>query len=123
VDDESYITGLVQEVLRIEMGLIVQRVSTSRDALDHLAQGSYDLVISDIRMPGFDGFELFGWICNHYPQLREKFLFITGEAGSPELNGRLDALRAPLLRKPFSIGDLLKHCERIMGAGAAACAG
>ncbi len=114
VDDESYITGLVQEALRVRMGLIVQRVSTSRDALDLLTGGNYDLVISDIRMPGFDGFELYAWICKHRPELRDKFLFITGDAGSAELDGRLDALSTPVLRKPFSIEDLLPHCRRIL---------
>ena len=124
VDDESYITGLVQEALRARMGLIVQRVSTSRDALEHLAERVYDLVISDIRMPGFDGFELYAWICKHRPELRDKFLFITGDAGSAELDGRVEALGAPVLRKPFSIEDLLMHCMRILEKKpVAACAG
>jgi two-component system NtrC family sensor kinase len=123
VDDESYITGLVHEALRVRMGLIVQRVSTSRDALDLLSEGSFDLVISDIRMPGFDGFELFAWICKHCPELREKNLFITGDAGSAELDARLDALKTPVLRKPFSIEDLLTHCLRILENTSAAAAG
>ena len=123
VDDESYITGLVQEALRARMGLIVQRVSTGRDALDHLNGGDYDVVISDIRMPDFDGFELFAWICSHRPELRDKFLFITGDAGSAELDGRLEALRMPVLRKPFSVEDLLMHCRRILEKPPVACAG
>jgi two-component system NtrC family sensor kinase len=123
VDDESYITGLVQEALRLRMGLIVQRVSTSRDALGHLSDGHYDLVISDIRMPGFDGFELYAWICSHCPELREKFLFITGDAGGAELDARLEALGTPVLQKPFSIEDLLMHCRRIVEKPAAACTG
>jgi two-component system NtrC family sensor kinase len=123
VDDESYITGLVQEALRVRMGLDVQRVSTSRDALDLLAGGAFDLVISDIRMPGFDGLELYAWICKHCPDLRDKFLFITGDAGSAELDGRLEAMRTPVLRKPFSIEELLVHCRRILEKTPAAAAG
>lgn len=114
VDDESYITGLVQEALRVRMGLIVQRVSTSRDALELLSGNDYDLVISDIRMPGFDGFELFAWICENRRELREKFMFITGDAGSAELDTRLEVLGMPVLRKPFSIEDLLMYCRRIL---------
>jgi signal transduction histidine kinase len=124
VDDESYITGLVQEALRVRMGLFVQRVSSSREALDHLAAGNYDVVVSDIRMPGFDGFELFAWICRHRPELRDKFMFITGDSGSAELDGRIEALRVPVLRKPFSIEDLLMNCRRILETPPpVACAG
>jgi two-component system NtrC family sensor kinase len=123
VDDESHITGMVQEALRVRMGLTVTRASSSRHALDLLSTGSYDLLISDVRMPGFDGFELFGWICNHCPALRERFLFITGDAGSAELDGRLAALNVPVLRKPFSIEDLLKHCHRVLERVPVAAAG
>jgi two-component system NtrC family sensor kinase len=122
VDGESYITGLVQEALRLRMGLIVQRVSTSRDALELLAGGGCDLVISDIRMPGFDGLELYGWICKHRPELSDRFLFITGDAGSAELDGRLETLRAPVLRKPFSVEDLLTHCQRLLEKSPSAAA-
>jgi CheY-like chemotaxis protein len=75
-------------------------------------------------MPGFDGFELFAWICRHRPELRDKFMFITGDSGSAELDGRIEALRVPVLRKPFSIEDLLMNCRRILETPPpVACAG
>jgi two-component system NtrC family sensor kinase len=114
IDDETYITGLIQEALRARMGLIVQRVSISEDVPDLLRTGHYDLVISDIRMPVLDGFQLYAWICENHPALREKFLFITGDSGSAELDAQIEALNIPLLRKPFSIEDLLGHCRRIL---------
>ena len=114
VDDESYITSLVQKALRVRLGLIVQRVSTSLEVLEYLEEGNYDLIISDIRMPGLDGFELFAWICRHRPELRDKFFFITGDSGSAELDGRIEALRVPVLRKPFAVEDLLMQCHRIL---------
>ncbi|HEX4085997.1 MAG TPA: ATP-binding protein [Chthoniobacteraceae bacterium] len=113
VDDESYITGLVQEALRVRMGVIVRRVSRSRDAMEFLKTGNYDLVISDIRMPDFDGFEFYAWLCANCPHLRERFLFITGDAGSKELNAKLEGLNVPFLRKPFLVDDLLLSCRRI----------
>jgi two-component system NtrC family sensor kinase len=112
---------MVQKALRTRMGLIVQRVSTSRDALDHLTSEKYDLVISDIRMPGFDGFELFAWICGNCPETREKFLFITGDAGTAETDGRLTGLTVPVLRKPFAIEHLLTHCRKILEKDQPAC--
>jgi signal transduction histidine kinase len=124
VDDEEYITGLLHEALRARMGLMVQRVSRGRDAIEYLATGDYDLVISDIRMPGFDGFELFDWVCKERPDLREKFLFITGDAGGKEMDARLEELGAPVLRKPFSIDALVVECREILDRPAVAvCAG
>jgi signal transduction histidine kinase/ActR/RegA family two-component response regulator len=113
VDDEEFITGMVQEALRLSMGCTVEKASGGRKAIAKLQESEFDLVVSDIRMPGMDGLELFEWIKSNRPKLVNHFLLITGDAGSPDLNNRIEFLEVPVLRKPFDIETLLLQCQKL----------
>jgi DNA-binding NtrC family response regulator len=77
-----------------------------------LQESEFDLVVSGIRMTGMDGQELFAWIKSNRPELTRHFLLITGDAGSPDLNNRIEFLEAPVLRKPFDIDTLMLQCQK-----------
>jgi len=104
---------MIQEVLRNEMNCSVERVTNGLRAVTRLEQEDFDFVISDVRMPELDGFGLFEWLKEHRPALAENFLFITGDAGSQDLNQKLESLGARVLRKPFKLEMLLRECERM----------
>lgn len=55
-DDDLAIVGLVKAVLEPE-GFEVAGVESGQEATELLDQGSFDLVILDVMMPGMDGFE------------------------------------------------------------------
>ncbi|MDR3438546.1 response regulator, partial [Telmatospirillum sp.] len=80
-------------------------------AITQLCQTNYDLVISDVRMPTLDGFGLLEWIKKHQPALVSRFIFITGDAGSVELNDQLESSEPTVLRKPFDVETLLQVCR------------
>jgi signal transduction histidine kinase len=113
VDDEEYITSMIQEALRNEMNCSVERVTNGLRAVARLEQADFDFVISDVRMPELDGFGLFEWLKENRSQLAEKFLFITGDAGSQDLNQKLESLGARVLRKPFKLEMLMRECQRM----------
>jgi len=115
VDDEEYITAMVQAALRRNLPCLVECVASGQRAVTRLQQADFDLIISDVRMPGMDGFELFEWILKHQPHSAGRFLFITGDAGSASLNERLEAMSAPLLRKPFELDALVCKCRELLG--------
>jgi len=114
VDDEEFITAMVQEALRRSISCLVERAESGQHAVARLQQADFDLVISDVRMPGMDGFQLFDWILKHQPRLAEHFLFITGDAGSSNLTEKLESMSVPVLRKPFEIDTLLHHCRKLL---------
>jgi len=103
VDDEEFVTAMVQQALRRSLPCLVERVESGQRAVMRLQQADFDLVISDVRMPGMDGFGLFEWILKNQPHLTTRFLMITGDAGSPSLNEKLESMVVPVLRKPFQI--------------------
>lgn len=113
VDDEEFITSMIQEALRNDLNCSVERVNNGLRAVTRLQQAHFDFVISDVRMPELDGFGLFEWLKENQPELAGHFLFITGDAGSQDLNEKLESLGAPVLRKPFNIETLLREYQKL----------
>ena len=114
VDDEEFITGLVQETLRSRMDCRVERVHQGRHAIARLAKSRFDLVISDVRMPEIDGFALLQWIRDTQPSLAERVLFITGGMGSADLEREASTLGVPVLEKPLTPDALVEHCRQLL---------
>ncbi|MDO8715399.1 MAG: response regulator [Dehalococcoidales bacterium] len=57
VDDEQYVTELVKRTLE-DAGYVVTVANDGNSALTMLAEREPDLVLLDIRMPGFDGYQV-----------------------------------------------------------------
>src|SRR5712691_6078727 len=68
VDDEQSMTQFLGIVLRKE-GFQVTTVNSGRDALDKIRSEPFDVVITDIKMPGMDGIQLLQGIKKHDPVL------------------------------------------------------
>lgn len=77
VDDEPNILGALNRTLRRE-GYRLLTASDGNQALALMQNEPIDLVVSDERMPGMDGAELFGHIQQHWPDCRR--LMLTGHA-------------------------------------------
>jgi len=113
-DDEEFVSGMVQEVLRSNLGCQIDKALDGAKAIEWINKTEYDLILSDVRMPKLDGFGLLEWVRNHRPALVARFFFMTGDAGSAELNCKLDTADLTVLRKPFDIETLLQTCRRTM---------
>ncbi|MDR3671345.1 MAG: ATP-binding protein [Holophaga sp.] len=116
IDDEEYITSLVHELLRNRLGWRVEQVHDGREAIQRLESAPFDLVITDLRMPGLDGFALLGWIRDFRPALLPKVLVITGDSGSLSQDRELRDLGIPALKKPFTSDELVAHCRDLVAA-------
>jgi len=117
IDDEEYITSLVQELLRSTFGWKVERAHNGRLGIQRLEQAAFDLIITDLRMPGLDGFALLGWIRDYRPALLPRVLVITGDSGSQSLEEELLHFAVPALRKPFTPEELLQRCQSLLPVG------
>ena len=69
VDDEENLNWSLVNSLRKD-GYAADGALTGEDALARLGQTRYDCVVSDVKMPGMDGFELLQWLRQHQPQTR-----------------------------------------------------
>jgi signal transduction histidine kinase/CBS domain-containing protein len=113
VDDEESITALVQDALASRPGWRVLRAHSGQAALQNLQEEGIDLLITDLRMPGLDGFGLLEWVRRERPALYPRTLVITGDAGGSQMDDELADLNRPLLHKPFSPSDLQRMCDAL----------
>jgi len=104
VDDEESIRDLCARVLT-RAGYAVKTVPSGEDAVTTMAEVAFDLLISDIRMPGMSGLEVLARAKTAYPHIR--VVLITG-FGTPQILTRGQPPSADrILTKPFSPTELL----------------
>jgi CheY-like chemotaxis protein len=106
VDDNPDVLNLVARALQ-SRGYEILAAAGGEDALKMAAglAGRIDLLITDIRMPGMDGPELWSKIRVLRPELR--CLYISGfPQGTP--------MSEPFLAKPFTSAALVAKIEEIL---------
>jgi CheY-like chemotaxis protein len=76
-------------------------------ALELLQRGTeYDLVLSDLVMPGISGMDLFRWTLDHRPSLAERFVFVTGGLSHADVSAFAESVKNPVLEKPVPVETL-----------------
>ncbi|WP_271166704.1 response regulator [Hansschlegelia plantiphila] len=117
-DDEEAVRGFVRRALEMD-GHDVTPAFDGADALDKLveADGGFDLLLTDIRMPMMDGIALALAAARDYPSLT--ILLMTGYADQRERAAGLDALIHDVVTKPFSLDQIRAAVADALGAGAA----
>jgi len=111
-DDDSLRQFLALNLGRA--GHVVEAHGDGDSAWEALEQRSFDLLLTDIVMPGLDGIELARRAADAAPGM--KIMFITGFAAvalNPKSNAPKDA---KVLSKPFHLRDLVTEVERFMAA-------
>ena len=78
VDDEDSIRQLISRVLR-EAGYIVETAASGSEGLEAIDRSAtFDLIVSDVRMPGMSGPEFVAQLRRH--EADAKVLYLTGYA-------------------------------------------
>ena len=103
-DDDPDLTEVVAGGLG-EAGYTVLTAASGYDAIGVLADNWVTLLITDIRMPGIDGFELARQAKVMRPTI--KVIYLGGAA--MESDG---PVHGPVLQKPIRMGDLLDEVGR-----------
>ena len=103
VDDDPELPGLTSTILS-DAGHNVMAAASGEAALALLATKRFDLVLTDVMMPGMDGVELAARIVQ-LPQPPE-VIFMTGRANRTRLEGRV------VIDKPFSSDALVQAVAR-----------
>jgi CheY-like chemotaxis protein len=100
VEDDPSVANSLRLLLTIERHQVVV-VADGERALAEYEEGKYDLVITDLSMPGIDGLDLAGLIKARAPQ--QPVLLVTAHAETVSNNekARLQYVDA-MLAKPFS---------------------
>ncbi|MBN1755141.1 sigma-54-dependent Fis family transcriptional regulator [bacterium] len=110
VDDEPKIAQLLMVALAREKHQ-AERVSSAEKALELLEKREFDLLISDLKMPGMDGLALLKAVKRDFPELQ--FIIMTA-FGS--INTAVEAMQAGAVDyviKPFSMEEMKLKVARV----------
>ena len=104
VDDEFLVRNVLSEILK-DAGFHVLQAEGVADAITLLEKLAHvDLVFSDVKMPGRDGFELAHWVSEHKPDM--PVILASGYVGKTNMASELRC--AEFLRKPFDFDAVIE---------------
>jgi CheY-like chemotaxis protein len=108
VEDELLIRTIMADVLR-DAGYEATEAANGEDGLEILSDREFDLLITDVRMPGsVDGLQLAANWRKRFPN--RPVLLSSAHVGAEQAT-----LCDGLVRKPFSDAELIQAVERVVG--------
>src|SRR6185312_16306067 len=108
VDDDETIRDTLYELLSEEY--LCQTAETAEKAFARLEADSYDVVLTDISMPGLSGLELLGHIRQKFPNT--PVIMISGIGDQDHAQGLIKLGAFDFLLKPFSLEVVEKSVQR-----------
>jgi DNA-binding response OmpR family regulator len=119
VEDEAQIAATLGYALEQRLGGMydVEVSLRADDAQSRFQQRHFDLVVTDLRMPGTGGFDLIRQIRQISPQTR--VMLITA-FDSPQVEIRAHRLGAAYLPKPFKLQKFIDAVRHVLGKEACA---
>lgn len=106
IEDEPTVGLLCKRVLTAG-GFDVDVVTNGLDAKKVTGEKDYALCISDVRLPGMTGIELYEhWKATNNP-IAEKLVFITGDTMNNYIRDFLSETDRPSVMKPFEPSELV----------------
>ncbi|MBI3005943.1 MAG: response regulator [Ignavibacteriales bacterium] len=113
VEDEEQLIDIVASVLE-EEGYEVRKSLTAEEALQQVPQYQPDLIISDMKMGGMDGFTLFQKVRSEPKVGNVPFIFLTALDDSASKKQAQALGATAYVTKPFDIDDFVKLVRNVL---------
>jgi DNA-binding NtrC family response regulator len=110
LDDEEIVCTRLKPALEKD-GYIVETFTDSSLAKQRLEEHRFHIVVTDLRMAGIDGMELFEFIKNKWPETR--VIMISGFATVDITRSALQAGIRDIIAKPFKISQLKDLIDKV----------
>ena len=108
VDDDDVIRDTLYELLSEKY--VCQTAETAEKALARLKANQFDVVLTDISMPGLSGLELLGQVLQQYP--KTPVIIISGISDQEHAQGLIKLGAFDYLLKPFRLEVVEKSVQR-----------
>jgi len=118
VDDEVALREALLRFLQ-RRDIHVEGVADGWEAIRLLEQRAFDVIISDVRMPGMSGREFLERLRRDRPDLVTRLVFSTGDAFTPETATLLKESGVPTVAKPFDFAVLERVVREVAGRATA----
>lgn len=112
VDDDAHVVRALRRLLR-EHDVVV--LTDPREARDRIAAGErFDVILSDMMMPGLSGAELYQAVAQAAPDQATRMIFVTAGATTAATQAFLAGARQPVLYKPVQAAELRAAVDRVL---------
>jgi CheY-like chemotaxis protein len=111
IDDDVDTLRILQLMLLPDKYRVVTAESANR-AIELLQTEDFDAIVSDIRMPGFDGRSLFRFLALFLPDYVSKVVFLTGDHSDKTVQFLRES-NCPYFFKPIHIPELKEKIQEI----------
>ena len=105
IDDEPDVAALLADLLK-EDGHRVDVVSNGTDGLRSVQEQAYDVILTDVKMPGLDGQGFYEALERTCPGLQHRVVFITGDTMAAATRDFLAQTGVRSVSKPFGLGEI-----------------
>lgn len=113
VDDDRQLASALQWILADE-NYLVDVAFDGEEAILKVKAHQYDAIICDLMMPKLRGDEFYIQAKELRPSLADHFIFITGFAADPKVNGFLNGEDIKYLVKPFPVRGLIQCVKELL---------
>ncbi|HEX2717984.1 MAG TPA: response regulator [Gemmatimonadaceae bacterium] len=112
VDDDPGLSRLVHRWFE-RRGITIVTATSFAEARKMLKAHDVIGAFIDVWLGDGTGFDLYAWIAEHRPRLRDRVVFITGDI-IPAVGqaSEVQALGRTVIGKPFELADLERHVRR-----------
>jgi CheY-like chemotaxis protein len=118
VDDDAELADTLKELLE-SRNFVVAVQPNGVAALREVQAIDYDVIICDMLMPKMAGDMFYLAVKKIKPELAERFIFITGYADTPEVEGFLQSIEALVVFKPALMEELVEMISLVLQRTAA----
>ncbi len=112
VEDDAELSEALRTFLDSQ-SFFVTRVPNAAEAMRQLAALDFDLILSDINLPGPSGEDFYREVERVKPELCQRFVFMTGHDADPRTDNFIRGVGAFMLWKPFPLADVLAAAETV----------
>jgi PAS domain S-box-containing protein len=114
VDDEPGVRKLLEKAFTSK-GHSVDVISDAASAMEIIDAGTiYDIIITDVRMPGINGMDLYKLIIRRMPEMKNRVIVITGDVMGEDIKSFLTDYQIPYLTKPFKVKEIEEKIDNIL---------
>ena len=113
VEDEVDTRELLDFTLRWN-GHDVDTAEGGREALELLTHRSYDVILTNLHMPGMSGQDLYRRIEHGWPHLAPRIVFVTAAAPDNAFRTQYGGRPVPVLTKPYTPERLFQMIEHVV---------
>lgn len=111
IEDDSSMLNSIEDILLINDEYNVIKVANGKEAIDKISTINPDLVLSDIMLPDFNGYEILEQTKNISSGNSIPFIFLSAKAELSDIRKGMSLGADDYLTKPFKAKDLLEAVD------------